>query len=62
MDGWTDRLRIATWMQRWGHGKREREGGRERGRERERESVCECVCVCVKVRLMHGWLDGRLDR
>jgi len=49
MDGWTDRLRIATWMQRW---------GMEKERERERESVC----VCVKVRLMHGWLDGRLDR
>ena len=27
---------------------------RERARERERQSV--------KVRLMHGWLDGRLDR
>jgi len=40
-------------MQRWGAWrKRERESTRER--ERERQSV--------KVRLMHGWLEGRLDR
>ena len=49
-------------MHRWGHGERKRERAREserareggRGSERERESV--------KVRLMHEWLDGRLDR
>ena len=56
--------------QRYGHG--EREGERERESKREQERARESkreqkrererVCVCVKVRLMHGWLDGRLDR
>ena len=40
VDGWTDRLGIATYMQRCGQGERERETqtDRQAGRQTERES------------------------
>ena len=41
VDGWTDRLGIATYMQRCGQGERERETDRQTGRQTDRERVSE---------------------
>ena len=41
VDGWTDRLCIATYMQRCGQGERETDRQTDRQADRQRERVSE---------------------